>query len=70
MAETKPGLFKRLGNYYGEVRAEMKKVTWPSKAELYGATVVVVTVAVLFSLMLGITDSLLVWILEKLMARS
>jgi len=27
-------------------------------------------VAVLFSIMLGITDSLLVWILEKLMTRS
>jgi preprotein translocase subunit SecE len=70
MAETRPGLFKRLGNYYGEVRAEMKKVTWPSKAELYGSTVVVVTVAIVFSIMLGITDSMLVWILERLMTRS
>jgi len=70
MAEDKPGMFKRAGNYYGEVRAEMKKVTWPSRGELYGATVVVVAVTVLLSLVLGLTDSVLGYILEFIMRKS
>ena len=67
MAEQKLGLVKRAGIYYGEVRTEMKKVTWPSKGELYGATVVVVAVSIIFSLAIGFTDSFLGWILGKVM---
>jgi len=39
--------YKRFWNYLKEVRSELKKVTWPTRKEVYGTTVVVI-VAVLF----------------------
>ena len=32
----------RLVEFIGEVRAELKRVTWPSKAEVYATTFVVI----------------------------
>jgi len=42
-----------------EVRAELKKVTWPSKNELIGSTIVTVVVTVIISVFIGIVDRLL-----------
>jgi len=42
-----------------EVRAELKKVTWPSKRELIGSTIVTVVVTVIISVFIGIVDRLL-----------
>jgi len=33
-AEEKPGIIGRITNYYGEVRTEMDKVTWPTREDL------------------------------------
>lgn len=68
MAEEKAGRVSRVGGYFAEVRGEMRKVTWPTRGELYGATFVVVTVTMLLSFVLGVGDSLLGWIVEALMA--
>ena len=38
----------RLREYVAEVRAEMRRVTWPSKQEIYGTTVMVVLTTFLF----------------------
>ncbi|MCX7625288.1 MAG: preprotein translocase subunit SecE [Candidatus Sumerlaeaceae bacterium] len=56
----------KLRTFYDEVVAELKKVTWPSKRELYGATAVVITVIILLSVAVGIVDALLGKIMEKL----
>ena len=29
--DTKPGLFKRIGKWFREMKSELKKVVWPSK---------------------------------------
>ncbi|MCD6308900.1 MAG: preprotein translocase subunit SecE [Candidatus Latescibacteria bacterium] len=42
-----------------EVRSEMKKVTWPSWIELKGSTVLVIIVAVFFSVYIGLVDFIL-----------
>lgn len=67
VAEEKAGFFSRTGDFYAEVKSEMRKVTWPTRGELYGATLVVVAVTVLLCMMLGITDSVLGWLIEHLM---
>ena len=56
-----------MGDFITEVRAEMHKVTWPTRGELYGATLVVVAVTILLCILLGITDSILGWMIEHLM---
>jgi preprotein translocase subunit SecE len=38
----------RLREYIGEVRSEMKRVTWPSKQEIYSTTVMVIITTFLF----------------------
>lgn len=38
----------RLREYIAEVRSEMKRVTWPSKQEIYSTTVMVVITTFLF----------------------
>lgn len=47
---------ERIGNYYNDVVAEMKKVTWPSKDELRESTLVVLTVAGLLALFTFVID--------------
>ena len=61
--EKKHGFFKRIALFYGEVRTEMKKVTWPTHPELYGATVVVIIVTLAIPAVLGGFD----WILGKVL---
>jgi preprotein translocase subunit SecE len=38
----------RLREYIAEVRSEMKRVTWPSKQEIYSTTVMVIITTFLF----------------------
>ncbi|MBX7244009.1 MAG: preprotein translocase subunit SecE [Candidatus Sumerlaeaceae bacterium] len=61
--EKKHGFFKRIAIFYGEVKAEMKKVTWPTRNELYGATVVVIIVTLAITAVLGGFD----WILGQIL---
>jgi preprotein translocase subunit SecE len=39
-----------------EVRVELKKVTWPSRKQTIGSTVVVIVIVLLISAFLGIVD--------------
>ncbi|MFQ3598001.1 MAG: preprotein translocase subunit SecE [Chloroherpetonaceae bacterium] len=49
-------LTENIGNYYNDVVAEMKKVTWPSKDELRESTLVVLTVAGVLALFTFVID--------------
>jgi preprotein translocase subunit SecE len=42
-----------------EVRAELNKVTWPTKNELIGSTIVTVVVTLIISIFIGIVDRVL-----------
>ena len=50
-----------------EVRAEIQKVVWPSKQEVYGATFVVLIAVVILTLAIGIEDRLLSVILDQIL---
>ena len=56
--------------FFTEVRNELKRVTWPSQAEVYATTVVVILVSVFFGVYLFILDyginSLVQWIVRRL----
>lgn len=51
---------KAFSNYFTDVRAEMKRVTWPSKQEIYGTTLMVILTTFLFAGYFGVCD----WILQ------
>ena len=46
-------------NFYGDVKTELKKVTWPTKKEVYGTTVVVIVTVFFFGFYLALVDLLL-----------
>jgi len=46
----------RLREYISDVRVEMKRVTWPSKQEIYGTTVMVVLTTFLSGIYFWICD--------------
>jgi preprotein translocase subunit SecE len=45
--------------FYFDVRSEMKKVSWPSRQEVVGTTIVVIVAVFFFGLYLGAVDQLL-----------
>lgn len=58
--DTKPdGFMGKASQFLREVRAEMKKVTWPSRKQTVGSTVVVVVIVMIISLFLGFADVVL-----------
>ena len=53
----KPGFFKRIGNWFGDVKAEMRRVTWPSKDELRSYSVAVIVMLVVFGVLIWLVDT-------------
>jgi preprotein translocase subunit SecE len=46
----------RTTEFYGDVRGEMKKVSWPGRDEVVGTTVVVIAAVFFFGVFLGVVD--------------
>ena len=53
-------------NFFLEVWSEMKKVSWPSRGEVTGTTVVVIIACFLFGFYLFVVDSGLAWVVDKI----
>jgi preprotein translocase subunit SecE len=47
-----PRKWNELKSFLGEVRAELKKVTWPGKQEVYATTIIIVATTVFFGFFL------------------
>jgi len=47
---------QRIRDYFGEVRSEMKRVSWPNKQEIYGITVMVILTTFVFGAYFYATD--------------
>ena len=62
-------MFKRMTDsirlFITDVRAELKKVSFPTRAETIGSTTVVIVFCVLMSLYLSFVDSFLSWLVGK-----
>ncbi len=63
-------MFKRMTEsirlFVTDVRTEMKKVSFPSRAETVGSTTVVIVFCILMSIYLSVIDSFLSWLVGKL----
>lgn len=62
-------MFKNLwastAEFLADVRAELRKVSFPTKEETIGSTTVVIIFCVLMSIYLSVVDSVLVWLVSK-----
>lgn len=63
-------MFKRMTEsvrlFLTDVRGEMKKVSFPTRAETVGSTTVVIVFCIIMSLYLSVIDSFLVWLVGKI----
>ena len=59
LAKKDPNIFDRAKQFLREVKVELKKVTWPTRQQTLGSTVVVIILVLLIAAFLGIVDTLL-----------
>ncbi len=52
-------LIGALKTFLSEVKAELKKCTWPTRRELLGSTMVVVVSVIILSVFVGLSDTVL-----------
>ena len=58
--------YKRFWTFLKEVRAELRKVTWPSRNEVVNTTIVVIISIVFFGFFLFFMDILFGWLISQL----
>ena len=56
-------------NYLRDVRSEMTHVSWPSRAQAIGYTALVIGIVVVTALILGASDFIFTYGLEKIVTR-
>ena len=58
------GTFNRMRTFLTETRSEMKKVTFPSRDEVVGTTIVVLVASVIFAFYLWVADLVILQVFE------
>ena len=58
--------YKRFWPFIKEARAELKKVTWPSRSEVYSTTLVVIIAVIFFGFYLFFMDVAFSWAITKI----
>jgi len=53
--------------FFNDVRGELRKVSFPTRAETVGSTTVVIVFCIIMSLYLSFVDSVLVWAVSKIL---
>ncbi|MDY0341682.1 MAG: preprotein translocase subunit SecE [Coriobacteriia bacterium] len=54
----KPGVFKRIGKYFKDVRIELRRVVWPDRQEVLNSSMVVVATLIFFVFFTLIIDNI------------
>ena len=63
----KPTKMSSLMNFIREAKAELKKVTWPTRRQIWYWTLVVIVFTLCVSLYLGLIDFILAWLFRTLL---
>jgi preprotein translocase subunit SecE len=58
---------RKLWNFLGEVRTELKKVTWPTWIEVFSSTIVVIITTLIFAALIGVWDKVLMEIMLRIL---
>ncbi len=57
-------MFEKISRFLQEVRQEMAKVSWPSRDELKGTTIIVIVLTIVLSVFIWLTDKVLEGLLK------
>jgi len=60
----------KVRDFFESVWKELKRVSWPTRKEVYGTTLVVVVTILIFAVYLGIVDLVLAFIQKNVLLRS
>jgi preprotein translocase subunit SecE len=58
--------YRRFINFLKETKAELKKVTWPSRNEVTSTTIVVIIATVFFGFYLFFMDIIFSWVITQI----
>jgi preprotein translocase subunit SecE len=58
--------YRRFINFLKETKAELKKVTWPSRNEVTSTTIVVIIATVFFGFYLFFMDLIFSWVITQI----
>ncbi len=61
MEQTKPNFFARIGNFFKEVKSELKKVVWPTFAKIKQNTLIVIIYVLVIGVVIWGLDLLFGW---------
>jgi len=57
----------KAGEFLGQVKAELQKVTWPTRKETYGTTLVVIVLVLMVAVYLWVVDTALSTLIRTLL---
>ena len=66
--DKKPGIGQRMGKFFRELKSELKKVAWPTKADTIKRTGTVIACAILVGIIVWIFDGLAGAIIDALLS--
>ena len=66
----KVGLFKAIGNYFKDVRSELRKVVYPTAKQVINNTIVVIVAIVVIGTFIALLDGAFGWGRNKLFAKN
>lgn len=55
-SQPKKSVMARIAQYFRDVRAELRKVSWPGRDKVVASTIVVIIVVLFFTLVVGLLD--------------
>jgi preprotein translocase subunit SecE len=61
-----PGVGERSGKFVRDVRAEMKRVTWPTATEVRNTTIITIVAVIFFALYLFAVDNALAFVIAQI----
>jgi preprotein translocase subunit SecE len=60
------GFFDRIGQFFHDVRAEMKRVSWPTTTEVKNTTIITIIAVIFFAIYLFVVDRGLTFLITQL----
>jgi preprotein translocase subunit SecE len=61
-------MIEKIKKFVSDVIVELKKVSWPSRDELRGSTLVVIVAVILISVFIGLVDRILAFGLAQVLS--
>ncbi len=61
MEQKKPNIFAKIGNFFKEVKSELKKVVWPTFAKIKQNTLIVIIYVLVIGVVIWGLDMLFGW---------